>query len=142
MCYLSNPNIFREHCTVPQRRRLARMTLAEAWWGHDETATKSLGGLGQRQEEVGTRKTGTICHSPLLQAQGNASASERGSVKASHSNKNKEQVPFAMLVNSLTDGKTFFRHIRPQPLSLISAVARERTDICTNLGRIGKTMHE
>ena len=43
-----------------------------------------------------------------------------------------------MLVNSLTDGKTFFRHIRPQPLSLISAAARERTDICTNLDKIGK----
>ena len=27
-----------------ERTRLARMTLLEAWWGHDETATKSLGG--------------------------------------------------------------------------------------------------
>ena len=58
--------------------------------------------------------------SALFQMQGFKTASKKDPVKAPQCNKNTDQVPFAVLVNSLTDGKTFLLSTYPSPASAIN----------------------
>ena len=106
----------------------------------------------QHQEEEGGKRlrkgTGVIYLPPTLSHAAGWYGSIRERSRATKMGTKSHSPPCPMPVNSLTDGKTFFRHIRPQAsvINLCLLPGRERDgtgkqdNIWVNLGRIFKAL--